>query len=69
VGLTGKQTGIYPLARPGGWNIIGRTPLILVDVEDDFFPLHVGDRIRFQRIDESEYQKMDGQRFQNSASG
>src|SRR5262249_32197584 len=31
VGLTGRQTGIYPLPRPGGWNLIGRTPLELVD--------------------------------------
>ena len=29
VGIAGKQTGIYPLASPGGWQIIGRTPLIL----------------------------------------
>ena len=31
IGLTGRQTGIYPLARPGGWNLIGRTPLVLVE--------------------------------------
>ena len=39
VGLTGRQTGIYPLARPGGWNLIGRTPLTIVDVASGFFPL------------------------------
>src|SRR5205807_9781511 len=32
VGLTGRQTGIYTEARPGGWNLIGRTPLELVHV-------------------------------------
>src|SRR5262249_48936534 len=32
VGLTGRQTGIYVEARPGGWNLVGRTPLLLVDV-------------------------------------
>ena len=32
VGLTGRQTGIYTEPRPGGWNLIGRTPLQLVDV-------------------------------------
>ncbi len=63
VGLTGKQTGIYPLARPGGWNIIGRTPLVLVDVAADFFPLRVGDRIRFRAIDEHMYQDIHGQRL------
>src|SRR5665213_172955 len=31
VGLTGRQTGVYPEARQGGWNLIGRTPLTLVD--------------------------------------
>ena len=55
VGLTGKQTGVYPLERPGGWNIIGKTPLTIVDVEAEFFPLKVGHTINFQRIDEREY--------------
>jgi inhibitor of KinA len=31
VGIAGMQTGIYPLESPGGWNIIGRTPLDLFD--------------------------------------
>lgn len=63
VGLTGKQTGVYPLARPGGWNLIGRTPLTLVDVKDGYFPLQVGDRVRFTRIDEAEYQRLLGERL------
>ena len=63
VGLTGRQTGIYPLPRPGGWNLIGRTPLTLVDVADDFFPLRVGDRVRFERIDEGEYRRLEGTRL------
>lgn len=63
VGLTGKQTGIYPEARPGGWNLIGRTPLTLVDVEDGYFPLRVGDKVRFQRIDEAEFGRLQGERL------
>lgn len=63
VGLTGKQTGVYPLARPGGWNLIGRTPLTIVDVGDGFFPLRVGDRVRFERIDETRYRELDGERL------
>ncbi|HET6574889.1 MAG TPA: carboxyltransferase domain-containing protein [Fimbriiglobus sp.] len=63
VGLTGKQTGIYPLPRPGGWNILGRTPLVLVDVADGYFPLRVGDRVRFARIDEAEYRRLEGERI------
>jgi len=64
VGLTGKQTGIYPLARPGGWNILGRTPRVIVDVADGFFPLRVGDRVQFERIDEGEYRRQLGTRLE-----
>ena len=63
VGLTGRQTGVYPVPRPGGWNLIGRTPLTIVDVADGFFPLRVGDRVRFDRIDEAEYRRLEGERL------
>jgi inhibitor of KinA len=63
VGLTGRQTGIYTEARPGGWNIIGRTPLELVCVADGYFPLRTGDRVRFMRIDEAAFHRLLGQRL------
>ena len=63
VGLTGRQTGVYPLARPGGWNLIGRTPLTIVDVASGFFPLRVGDAVRFERIDETRYRELEGERL------
>jgi len=63
VGLTGRQTGLYPLPRPGGWNLIGRTPLTVVNVADGFFPIRVGDRVRFARIDEGEYHRLAGERL------
>jgi inhibitor of KinA len=63
VGLTGRQTGIYPLARPGGWNLIGRTPRVIVDVVEGFFPLRAGDRVRFERIDEAEYRRQQGEKL------
>jgi inhibitor of KinA len=63
VGLTGRQTGIYTEARPGGWNLIGRTPLCLVDVADGYFPLRTGDRVRFVAIDVSTYRKMEWRRL------
>jgi inhibitor of KinA len=63
VGLTGRQTGIYPEARPGGWNLIGQTPLTLVDVTDGYFPLRTGDRVRFVRIDERTYRQRQGERL------
>jgi inhibitor of KinA len=63
VGLTGRQTGIYTEVRPGGWNLVGQTPLVLVDVGDNYFPLRTGDRIRFIRIDEAEFDHLAGQRL------
>jgi KipI family sensor histidine kinase inhibitor len=63
VGLTGRQTGIYPLVRPGGWNLIGQTPFELVDVETGYFPLRVGDRIRFRPIPSSEFDRLLGTRL------
>jgi inhibitor of KinA len=63
VGLTGRQTGIYPLPRPGGWHLIGRTPLTLVDVADDYFPLRVGDVVTFRPIGEGEYRRREGERL------
>jgi inhibitor of KinA len=63
VGLTGRQTGIYTEVRPGGWNLIGRTPLQLVDVADNYFPLRTGDRIRFERIDGARYRQLLGERL------
>jgi inhibitor of KinA len=55
VGLAQKQTGIYPSPSPGGWQIIGRTPLELFNPSKE--PpalLQMGDRVRFRRIDEAE---------------
>src|SRR5262245_47801317 len=63
VGLAGRQTGLYPLARPGGWNLIGCTPLEMVNVEDGYFPIRVGDRVRFCRIDRVEYERLKGNRL------
>jgi inhibitor of KinA len=64
VGLTGKQTGIYTEPRPGGWSIVGRTPLELVDVADGYFPLRTGDKVQFTRIDEAEFRRLQGQRLE-----
>jgi inhibitor of KinA len=63
VGLTGRQTGIYTEPKPGGWNLIGRTPLELVNVADGYFPLRTGDRVRFERIDEAEFGRLLGKRL------
>lgn len=57
VGIGGAQTGIYPLATPGGWQLIGRTPLRLFRPEDEVEAalLHPGDRVRFQPISSEEF--------------
>jgi inhibitor of KinA len=56
VGIAGQQTGIYPLESPGGWQIIGRTPLPLFDpTAADPFPIRPGDTLRFRPIDAPTY--------------
>jgi inhibitor of KinA len=57
VGIGGAQTGIYPLRSPGGWNLIGRTPLRLFDPKKN--PptlLRAGDRVRFRAITREEFE-------------
>lgn len=57
VGLAGKQTGIYPLASPGGWQIIGRTPLKLFDAgKDEPTFLKAGDTVQFISISKDEFE-------------
>lgn len=52
VGIAGQQTGIYPLASPGGWQIIGRTPLSLFDPgREPPSLLAPGDRVRFVPVE------------------
>lgn len=63
VAITGDQTGIYPLPRPGGWWLIGRTPLCLVDVEDGYFPIRAGDEVRFEPISAARFEALAGDRL------
>ena len=61
VGIGGEQTGIYAIATPGGWNIIGATPLSLFDpLRDPAALLRVGDRVRFVPIARDRYDAMTG---------
>ncbi len=58
VGIAGKQSGIYPFTIPGGWQIIGQTPLILFDKHRESpCLLKAGMRVRFKPIGHSEYLK------------
>ncbi|PLR98451.1 5-oxoprolinase subunit PxpB [Bacillus sp. T33-2] len=63
VGIAGKQTGVYPIETPGGWQLIGRTPLELFrPVEQPPSLLRAGDRIRFKPISYKEYLELRGEK-------
>ncbi len=52
VGIGGAQTGVYPVASPGGWRIIGRTSALLFDpARKEPFLVHAGDLVRFEPVD------------------
>jgi inhibitor of KinA len=57
VGIAGKQTGIYPLESPGGWQIIGRTP-VQIFRKDEKQPVlfQPGDQVKFYSITENEFE-------------
>lgn len=59
VGIAGKQTGIYPLDSPGGWQLIGRTPLRLFTPEAERPTLiQAGYGVKFNSVTEAEYKKI-----------
>jgi KipI family sensor histidine kinase inhibitor len=56
VAIGGAQTGVYPLGGPGGWRIIGRTPLLLYDPwREPPGLINAGDRVRFRPVPEAEF--------------
>lgn len=60
VGIAGNQTGIYPLGTPGGWNLIGRTPLRLFTPEKTPpVRLGAGDRVKFRAISRDEFDRLE----------
>ena len=65
VAIGGTQTGIYPIKSPGGWNVIGCTPLHLFNpTKNPPVLLHAGDRVRFRALTREEFK-----RFQDEALG
>lgn len=59
VGIAGEQTGIYSLTTPGGWQIIGRTPLVLYDGKREQPSIfEAGDYVQFRPIDKLEFEKI-----------
>ncbi len=64
VGIGGRQTGVYPLVSPGGWNLIGRTPLrMFVANREPASLIGVGDRVRFRAIVRAEFDALDARRL------
>ncbi len=62
VGVAGGFTGVYSLPSPGGWNIIGRTPLTLFDAQSPSpFLFKPGVSVRFRSIDETGFKKLSKQ--------
>lgn len=58
VGLAGQQTAVYPHICPGGWQLIGRCPATLWDVNrDEPARLQAGDRVKFHAIDAADWEK------------
>lgn len=59
VAIAGEQTGIYPLDSPGGWNVIGRTPVELYNASWSLPTLlEAGDYVKFTRVDDLEFKRI-----------
>ncbi|HSC57131.1 MAG TPA: 5-oxoprolinase subunit PxpB, partial [Nitrospira sp.] len=59
VGIAGTQTGIYPISTPGGWRLIGRTPIALYRPHSATpFLLNPGDLVRFEPIEQQEFDRL-----------
>jgi inhibitor of KinA len=60
IGIGGEQTGVYPVSTPGGWNLIGRTPLrLFLPEQDPPVMLRAGDRVKFRAISMEEFVTME----------
>lgn len=66
VAVAAGQTAIYPRSSPGGWHLLGRTPLVVADLQTGYFPLKAGDRVRFQPISAELFRKLEGSRLDPS---
>lgn len=68
VGIAGGQTGIYPLETPGGWQLIGRTPLrLFLPERDPPALLEAGNRVRFRPISRDEYEALRAEQGEEEA--
>ena len=62
VGIAGNQTGVYPFATPGGWRLLGRTPISMFRSDRDGLSLlSIGDRVRFVPISREQFAALENQ--------
>jgi inhibitor of KinA len=62
VGITGNQTGVYPFATPGGWRLLGRTPMAMFRTDRDGLSLlSIGDRVRFIAVSRERFAALENQ--------
>ncbi len=60
VGIAGNQAGVYPFATPGGWRVIGRTPVAMFRADRDGLSLlSIGDRVRFAPVSAQRFAAME----------
>ena len=60
VGIAGNQTGVYPFSTPGGWRLLGRTPVKMFRAENDGLSLlSIGDRVRFTPISRERFAELE----------
>lgn len=59
VGIAGMQTGVYPISTPGGWQLIGQTPIkLFLPEQNPPSLLQAGDIVKFEPISKEEYQEI-----------
>ena len=59
VGIAGNQTGVYPCETPGGWRLLGRTPLAMIQpTSESLSLLSIGDRVRFKAISRDQFEAL-----------
>lgn len=62
VGIAQKQTAVYPQLSPGGWRILGRTPIEMFDISyEGFSYLRVGDKVKFKPVSKEEFLELGGE--------
>jgi len=63
VGIAGTQTGVYPFATPGGWRLLGRTPIAMFRSDRDGLSfMTIGDRVRFKPISAERFVELEQKR-------